>query len=111
MKITLKNVIGINQQFDEGIIINEGSLAFALSSIQKSQDWMEQVACLLRALLIDHAFRDGNKRTATAILLSALERQKFSFHPEEIPQLTLKISKNNIRDIKAIKKEITLLVY
>ena len=49
MKITEKDVIGINQKFDEGVIVNRGSLDFALNSIRKSQDSQEQIAYLLRA--------------------------------------------------------------
>ena len=111
MKITEKEVIGINQKFDNGIIINRGSLDFALNSIRKSQDWQEQIAYILRALLVDHIFHDGNKRTATYLLINALERENFGFHEEEIVKLSIKIAKESISDIKKIKKLIAGVVY
>ena len=111
MKITEKDVISINQKFDEGIIVNRGSLDFALSSIRKSQDWQEQIAYLLRALLVDHIFKDGNKRTATDLLATALEREDFYFDNDGILKLTIKIAKDNVSDIKEIKKLIAGVIY
>src|SRR3989344_8712113 len=104
MKITEKDVIAINQKFDDGTIVNRGSFDFALNSIRKRQDWQEQIAYLLRALLIDHVFKDGNKRTATYLLIDALESGSFKFNQEELGILTVKIAKGNINDIKEIKK-------
>lgn len=111
MKINEKEVIGINQKFDEGVIVNRGSLDFALNSIRKSQDWQEQIVYLLRALLVDHIFKDGNKRTATYLLINALERENFDFHEEEIVKLSIKIAKESISDIKEIKKLVAGVVY
>lgn len=75
MKITTKDIISINQRYDEGIVMNEGSLSFALESIRKSNDWIEQLAYLVRALLVDHVFKDGNKRTASNLLMAALREK------------------------------------
>ena len=111
MKITEKDVIGINQKFNEGVIVNRGSFDFALNSIRKSQDWQEQIAYLLRALLVDHIFKDGNKRTASYLLMSALERESFSFHEEEIVSLTIKLARESLTDIKEIKKLIAGVIY
>lgn len=111
MKITMKDVISINQKYDEGKVINEGSLSFALESIKKSQDWLEQVAYIVRALLLDHIFQDGNKRTAAKIIMTALERHGFDFNEEEIIKLAIRLSKSDLKDIKEIKKEIALAIY
>jgi len=106
MKMTMKDIVSINKEYDEGIVINEGSMLFALESIKKSQDWTEQVSYLVRALLVDHVFKDGNKRTATHLIVSMLE-----FHPENIQKLVIGVSKDNVSDIKEIKKRITLEIY
>ena len=111
MKITEKELIGINEKFDDGIIVNRGSLDFALNSIKKSQDWQEQIAYLLRALLVDHVFKDGNKRTATNLLVTSLEREGFSFNKEEVIRLSIKLAKESITDIKEIKKLIVGVIY
>jgi len=66
---------------------------------------------LVRALLVDHVFKDGNKRTATHLIVSMLERQGFEFHPENIQKLVIGVSKDNVSDIKEIKKRITLEIY
>ncbi len=111
MKITKKDVIAVNQMFDKGIFHNEGSLDFALASIRNHQDWLEQASYLLRALLVDHVFQDGNKRTATNLLILICERQGMQFNPEEVSAFIIKLAQDNIHDIKEIKKRIMLLVY
>ncbi len=111
MKITKKDVIAINQEFDKGIFHNEGSLDFTLDSIKNNQDWLEQTSFLLRALIADHVFQDGNKRTATNLLILALERQDIKFHPDEIPRFIIKLAQDNVKDIREIKKRIINLIY
>lgn len=111
MKVTMKDIVVMNQMYDEGIVINEGSLDFALESIKKSQDWLEQISYLVRALLLDHVFKDGNKRTAAKLVTTSLERQGFRFNEEEIVKLMIKLSKSNLKDIKEIKKEIAFAIY
>lgn len=111
MKITEKDLISINLKFDDGTIINRGALEFALSSIRKDQDWKEQIAYLLRALLSDHVFKDGNKRTAMHLLFMALERQDFGFKEDEIKRMIINIAKGGISDIKEIKKILIKLIY
>lgn len=111
MKITMKDIVSINKEYDEGTVINEGSLSFALESIKKSQDWLEQISYIVRALLLDHVFQDGNKRTAAKIIMAALEREGFEFDEEEIIKLTIRLSKSGLNDVKDIKKEIALAIY
>ncbi len=111
MKITYKDVVNINQLYDAGIVINQGSLDFALTSIKKDHDWLEQLAYLLRALLTDHVFRDGNKRTATTLLLLHLERQGFMMHEQDIVTFVIALAKDVVTDIKEIKRRLALFVY
>lgn len=96
-------VIGINRQFSSGTIVNPGSLDFALSAVLRSKDWQEQLAYIVRALVCDHVFEDGNKRTAVAYIMAVLESFKCRYDPFKIDQLVLKIAKNNISDIKKIR--------
>ncbi|MEK6812501.1 MAG: type II toxin-antitoxin system death-on-curing family toxin [Nanoarchaeota archaeon] len=111
MKITKKDVLIINQMFDKGIFHNESSLDFALASIRNRQDWMEQASYVLRALLVDHVFQDGNKRTAANLLMLICERQQMQFNPEEIAAFIIQLARDNIQNIKEIKKRIAMLVY
>lgn len=70
MDLTKKDIIAINQRFAIGHFENESSLNFALEHSRHSIAWTKQLAYLIRAILIDHVFEDGNKRTAYALLLN-----------------------------------------
>lgn len=110
MKYEIRDVtaelLDVNRKFSSGAMVNKGSLDFALSAAFKGKDWQEQVAYVVRALLCDHVFEDGNKRTAAAYVMAVLENFKYRYDPFKIDQLVLKVAKNNISDIKKIRRMI-----
>lgn len=110
MKLDLNHIsqqlIGINKKFGSGIVVNKGSLEFALGAAHRGKDWHEQLAFVVRALLCDHVFEDGNKRTVAAYVMAILEDFKYRYDPFKIDQLVLKVAKNNISDIKKIRRMI-----
>jgi len=105
-KISEKDIISINQQFDKGNIINKNSLSFALFHANKSLSWLRSCAFLVRAVLIDHVFEEGNKCTAAAIIAGFFEEKNIAYNPEEVSRLVIKILKNNITNINNIEREI-----
>ena len=110
MKYEISNIVAelveINKKFSSGTVVNNGSLDFALSAAFKGKDWQEQLAFIIRALLCDHVFEDGNKRTAAAYVMAILENFKYRYDPFKIDQLVLKVAKNNVSDIKKIRRMI-----
>lgn len=104
-KVT-KQLIEINKGFSTGVIVNKSSLEFAVSAAYKSKDWLEQLAFVVRAVLCDHVFADGNKRIAAAYMMAVLEDFKYKYDPFRIDRLVLKIAKNNIASIKTIRRMI-----
>ncbi len=100
------DVIDVNRQFSSGTVINRGSLDFALSAVLRRKDWREQLSYVVRALLCDNVFEDGNKRTAAAYIMAVLESFKRRYDSFKIDRLVLKIAKNNISDVKKIKRMI-----
>jgi len=65
--LTIETIVGINKKFHNGKLVNMPSLDFAVSAQSKTKNWLVQLTYLVRAILIDHSFEDGNKRTATAL--------------------------------------------
>ena len=100
--INKQDVIEINKQFDKGTMVNEASLDFAFSNLQHTKNWAKQLAYLIRAILIDHAFEEGNKRTAAALIMTILECQKIDYNPKKVDETVLTILKKNIADINKI---------
>ncbi|MFC1697991.1 hypothetical protein ACFL1H_06635, partial [Nanoarchaeota archaeon] len=63
--INKKDIIRINQEIGEtGELSNESSLDFALHMIKHKKSWLYELSYLIRSILVDHVFKDGNKRTA-----------------------------------------------
>lgn len=110
MKDEIKEIrlelVEINKKFGSGAVVNGGSLDFAISAAHKGKDWQEQLAFVVRALLCDHVFEDGNKRTAAAYIMAVLESLKFKYDPFKIDRLVLKIAKNNVSKVEKIKRMI-----
>ena len=102
--ISANDIIEINKKFDKGHVVNKSSLDFAISSSDRSKDWITQLAYLVRAILIDHIFEEGNKRTATALISSVLELHKIAYDPIRIDKLIIQIVINNIIDLTLIRR-------
>ncbi len=101
-----RQLAGINRKFSSGVMVNKGSLDFALSSVFRGKDWQERLAFVVRALICDRVFEDGNKRTAAAYMMGVLEHLKYRYDPFRIDQLVLKMAKNNVSDLKKIRRMI-----
>jgi len=104
--ITKQDIIIINKQFDNGKVVNDGSLEFALSSSSMTKDWIKSSAYIIRAILVDHVFEEGNKRTASAFLVSMMEKMKIAYDPFRIDKIIIKIILKNVTSIDKIRRMI-----
>ena len=103
--INKKDVVRINQEIGEtGELQNQGSLDYALSTLKHRKSWLYELAYISRSLLVDHAFVDGNKRTAMAIILTYLEEKSQEYDKERLVRIMLQISKKNIKDVNKIAR-------
>ncbi|MBI3034603.1 Fic family protein [Candidatus Woesearchaeota archaeon] len=96
----------LNKKFDKGIAVNQSSLEFAISYSKKSEDWQEQLALILRAIINDHAFSDGNKRTAAAYAMAVFESRKLAYDTYKVEKMVLGIAKNRITETSRIRRMI-----
>ena len=107
MLINKKDIARINQEIGgNGQFQNESSLDFALSIIKQKKSWLYELSYLLRGLLVDHAFQDGNKRTALIIAITYLEDRDLEYDKESIIKIIWEISKKNVKDINKITRMI-----
>lgn len=104
--LTKKALIELNKEFDLGKIINENSLDFALSNANMTKDWIKQLAYITRAVIIDHVFLGGNKRTIAALIMAVLEERKLKYDPFKIDALIINIINKNITNINKIRRMI-----
>jgi prophage maintenance system killer protein len=105
MNMNKKDIIAINQEIGEsGELQNPGSLEFALSIIKQQRSWLYELSYLVRSMLVDHAFVDGNKRTSLALILLYLKEQGIEYDRQKIVLKVYNISKKNIKDINKIMR-------
>ena len=100
-----KDVINLNKLFSSGVVRNKGSLSFALSSI-KNKGSIEQLSYLVRAVITDHVFEDGNKRTAAVLIIAYFTEFEIGFDKERIAKTMLEIAFKNITNIVKIRRMI-----
>ena len=99
-----KDIVSINMEFDKGELMNESSLNYALNVSKRTNSWIKQLAHLVRAILVDHAFKDANKRTTAVLIATYLDINNYNYNPEEINKLIIKIIKKNITNINEIER-------
>jgi len=101
----LKDFIRINQEIGEsGEIRDDSSLKFALSIGKNKKSWLFSLCYLVRSLLVDHPFVDGNKRTAYLLCTLFFEEYKYQYDDEKIVKNIHSIAKKSTIDINKISR-------
>ncbi len=103
MDISKKDLFRINHGFG-GNLRSDSSIDFAFSRIENSRigDY-KQLAHLLRAILVDHPFSDGNKRTAMFLVFVFAKEKKKRVDRDLLIHHITSIAKKNITEIRNIE--------
>jgi prophage maintenance system killer protein len=103
MNISKEDLIRINLGFG-GNLRSDSSLDYAIEmqNNNKLGDY-KKLAYLLRAILVDHPFSDGNKRTAMYFCLKFAEENKKQIDRDLLLEQIVSIAKNNITKIRNIE--------
>lgn len=104
MKICKEDIIRIANGFG-GNLRNPASLEFALEKQQeKKLGEYKKLAYLVRAILVDHPFSDGNKKTAMFVAFAFAEEHNKQVDEELLKHHILSIASKNITEIRAIEE-------
>ncbi len=106
LTLTKKDIIALNQRFDAGKLHNEASLDFALSYCKRSGNWTKGMAYLVRAILADHVFGEGNKRTALLLISTCADMEGHETYDDVAVRLIKGIIDRKITDINKIEEMI-----
>lgn len=103
MKIRKEDLLRINHGFG-GNLRSDSSLDFAIEMQDnvKLGDY-KKLAYLWRAILVDHPFSDGNKRTAMFLSHAFAYLSNKQVFKDLLLHHIISIAKNNITDIKQIE--------
>ena len=103
MEISKKDLLRINKGFGGGLR-SDSSLDFAIDKQKDNRlgDY-KKLAYLWRAILVDHPFTDGNKRTATFLAFQFADEHKKQVDKELLIHHIISIAKKNITNIRQIE--------
>ena len=103
MNISKKDLLRINSGFG-GNLRSDSSLDFAFDKFKnKKLGRYKKLAYLWRAILVDHPFSDGNKRTVAFVSFVFAEEYKKQVNRDLLLQHIVSIAKNNIHNIRNIE--------
>ena len=103
MEISKTDLLRINHGFG-GNLRSDSSMEFALDKLKNEKlGGYKKLAYLWGAILVDHPFSDGNKRTATFFALNFADENNKQIDRELIVHHALSIAKNNITNIRQIE--------
>jgi prophage maintenance system killer protein len=103
MNISKKDLLRINHGFG-GNLRSGSSLDFAFDKGEnKKLGPYKKLAYLWRAILIDHAFSDGNKRTAAFLGFAFAEENNKRVDRDLLLHHITSIAKKNIHEIRNIE--------
>ncbi len=103
MKISKEDLLRINKGF-VGNLRSDSSINFAIDKQENRKlGEYKKLSYLLRAILVDHPFSDGNKRTATFLVLNFAEQNNKQIDRESLIQQMISIAKQNITKIRNIE--------
>jgi len=106
MEISKKDLLRINHGFG-GDLRSDSSIDFAIDMQDNNKlgDY-KKLAYLLRAILVDYPFSDGNKRTATFLVLNFAEQSNKQVNRELLIHHIISIAKHNIIEIRNIENRL-----
>jgi len=104
MNISKEDIVRIAAGFD-GVLRNSSSLEFALDKQKEIKlGPYKKLAYLLRAVLVDHPFSDGNKKTAMFLALAFANEERKQPDRDLLLHHILSIASRNITQIRAIEE-------
>ena len=107
MNLNKKDFAAINQEIGaNGKFHNEDSIDFALSIAKQNKSWLYELSYIVRSLLVDHCFEDGNKRTAIIVVMTYFKDSNLDCDKDKLIRTILGISKKNISDINKMMRMI-----
>ena len=103
MEISKKDLLRINHGFG-GNLRSSSSIDFAFSKIEDSKlGSYKKLAYLMRAILVDHPFSDGNKRTAMFLTFAFAKENNKKVDRDLLIHHITSIAKKNIHEIRNIE--------
>ena len=103
MKISMADLLLINKGFG-GSLRSDSSLDFAIEKASNPKlGFYKKLAYLWRAILVDHPFSDGNKRTAVFLAYAFADEHKKYVDRDLLVYQAVSIAQKNLANIRQIE--------
>lgn len=111
MNISKEDLLRVNKGFG-GNLVRGSSIDFAFEkSKEKRLGIYKKLAYFFRAILVDHPFSDGNKRTASFVAFDFADAYNKFVNKDLLLHHILSIAKQNISNIKNIEWRLKNAIY
>ena len=92
--IKTESIIRINRKHG-GVLINRGNLEFAVDAANSEGNIYRSNAHLLRGIIQNHPFSDGNKSTASEIVLGRFSKRGIDCDKEPFERGMVRLAREN----------------
>lgn len=103
--VNANQLIRTNKVFG-GSLKSKNSLDYGVERANEEKNVYRKLSYIVRSMTSDHAFWDGNKRTAIVSVLSEFEDEGIKCDERKLTVLMVKLAKENTSDINKIEKEL-----
>lgn len=86
-----------------GKLLKEDSLVSEISAQKDANDWISQLAHVMRALLVGHAFKNRNEPTAVAVMVTTFDEMNVPYDPYAVDNVVIRITRKRIKNISTIR--------
>ena len=103
--VRVKDIIRINKKH-KGVLINRSNLEYAIARANKEKNIYKSNAYLLRGIVVNHSFVDGNKSTASEVILKRFIKQNIKCNKKNFQRGIVNIARTNESDINKIQRRL-----
>lgn len=104
-KIKQKNLIDTNKVFG-GWVKNKNYIDSAVERANREKSPIKRASLLTRAMTSDHAFGDGNKRTASIVTLSEMRKENYKVDKKRLTNVMVNLAKTGEGDLNKIQRKL-----
>ena len=103
--VNSKNIIEINKKHG-GFVLNRSNLDFAVDMANKEKNIYRKNAYLIRGIVQGHAFFDGNKSTASEVVLKDFMKEKIKCNKRMFEKGIINLAKEKNTPIIKIERRL-----
>ncbi len=103
--LNIKKIIALNKKHG-GSLLNKSNLQFDIDRAKNAKNIYKSNAHILRGIVQGHPFLDGNKSTASELVLKRFKKEKIKCNPELFSRGIIKLARERNTPINKIERRL-----